>query len=975
MTLGKLFVLAIIAASCEALVIGIDLGARYFKVGLLQAGKPYHIILNAESKRRTSTSVGFVGADERLFGDSAYALATRSAEGSVSLVTPLLGRGASEDSLYWVKDSLLPLNWTIGERGTYVLTLKDGTVYSAEEIVAMILQYAQELASDAAGVVVKDAVIAVPPFFTQQQRQAILDAAQIAGITVTGLINDNIAVALLYGVEKERVFKDEEPRDVVLFDMGATATRVTCVRYGTTTSKLDKKSNKTVGEYWVKGAAWDATLGALAFDNVIMNLIATAFNEKNKVADGSPADVRNNPRAVAKMRKAAEKAKEVLSTISSTGVSIEGLVDDTDFFMTLSKETFDAKSAHLLARILEPVRSALAAAEFDVAAVHSIEVVGGGARIPAVQEVLKKFFNKEISMSLNGDDAVGLGTTLYGAKVSPSHRMREFVLRDVNPYPINVRVQNKGTGSEAVEATATGDGEVVEDNGVIARELFAFNSKMPISKRLSFSRTGDFEVFLDYASTATLPSGTSSSIKHFVVSGVSAALERYANDIVVGGEAEGEKKEDDKEANDDAGEDEAPEGKRAKVSISLQLTSSGLVDMPRYDASITVRVPVETPKPEAKEGEKAEEDSEGDNKDNKDQGEEGADGETAAKNEEKDDEKNDEKNEGEEDKEQAKEGDEAPKTTIRTKHIKLTVATKPGKGPTPLTLVEVTNSRQVLADLLKADMKRKEVEAAKNELETHIYNMRDFLSSAERIDLVCSEEEGDKIRSELTDAEDWLLGDGAATGLEEYRAKLVEVQSASTGVRFRHSEMLKRPEVLELARERTKQILSKLADFEKTKPWLNVTIKGTVLNSTIAFEAWLDKTEKDQAELSLQVDPVLTTSDVMRKLSNIDRAFKKLAKTPKPKVKKPVNATKFGNFSFPDDFEFDFEKFKNFKNFSADQEEEEEGEEPAGGEGENERGQEGNDKGEESEGNKGAEKEEQGEDEAGRGNKGPKTEL
>jgi hypoxia up-regulated 1 len=275
--------------------------------------QPYHIVLNQESDRKTPNAVSFVNG-ERFFGTSAQNTAVNRPTDALLFAQNLLGRQASDKSLQFFNEGRFPIQWIAdSERGTYRVKLSDDRTFSIEEVMAMILEYAQGLASAEAGVRIADAVIAVPPFLTQQQRQAVLDAAKIAGITVTGLINDNTATALLYGIEKEKEFKDLQERNVVFFDMGASSTRVSVVRFGTAQSKADKKANKTVGEYWIKSVAWDESLGAVAFDNVIMEAVATGFNAKRNVKDGAEKDVRNFAKAMSKIRKNAEKTKEVNS--------------------------------------------------------------------------------------------------------------------------------------------------------------------------------------------------------------------------------------------------------------------------------------------------------------------------------------------------------------------------------------------------------------------------------------------------------------------------------------------------------------------------------------------------------------------------------------------------------------------------------------------------------------------------------------
>lgn len=905
------------------LVIGIDLGSRFFKVGLLQPGKPYHIVMNIESKRKTSTALT-LGGEERFFGNTAQGAASRRPLDTILLATTLLGRTEDEAAMHWVKSSLLPDQWYVDEsRGTYRYRLSDGeTTHSVEEVVAMVLQHAQEIASAAAGIQIKDAVLSVPPFYTQQQRLALLDAARISGLSVTGLINDNTATALVYGVEKDKQFRDaEEPRIVVFFDMGATSTRASVVRFHNTPSKLEKKANKTVGEYVVKGVAWDEQLGALSFDNAIMEKVASGFNEKRKVADGSDKDVRRFPKAVGKMRKAAEKAKEVLSTIPATAVTIEGLLDDTDFVMPITRDEMESMTSDLLDRVTAPVERALEQSGYAVEDVHSVEIVGGGSRIPCVQARLKALLGKELGVSLNGDDAVGLGATLFAAKESTSHRMRETVLKDGNPYAIDVRVVPVGK-------------EEGDDTDEISREVFSELCRMPVNKKLSFSRTGDFEVYMDYSADASLPAGTSRAMSKFVVTGVGSALERYADDIVV-------EQEEGNDEDEDPGNGQVSGVKKSKVSLSMQLTKMGTVELFRYDGTITVKAPPPPKKeepapapandtvPDEAEVESKEDEAESKGDEAKNNDDEAAEGGAEAGNDSAEStserpqqhkagdaaEDGNEEQQGEDESASGKvssgqgdpkaatadsEGQAKPKDVesaeddkvkTKLKHLRLNVTAAERNSLLPLNTTQVAESTEVLSQLNHLDQKRRDLEAAKNSLETHLYATREFLYDAEGLDDVCTEQEKEQIMEELSKTEDWIYDEGANVELDVYEGKLEEIKKVSEGVRFRHAELTDRPQALAAARERVQHMLSKVDLWNSSKPWINATQKQNLVNKTLTYSEWLDTAEKEQSEASPFEDPVLTSADIARKISPIESSFRRLSKTPKPRPPRVVNAT------------------------------------------------------------------------------------
>jgi len=249
--------------------------------------------------------------------------------------------------------------------------------------------------------------------------------------------------------------------------------------------------------------------------------------------------------------------------------------------------------------------------------------------------------------------------------------------------------------------------------------------------------------------------------------------------------------------------------------------------------------------------------------------------------------------------EAAKEGEEGEAveatTAIKNKHIRLTVTDLPLESVTPLSDDQVDTSRQILKELHAADARRRELESVRNDLEAHVYQMRDFLDTADRIDEVVSAEEKEKILAELAAAEDWLFEEGFDADLATCRLKMVEVKAHSTDVRTRHAELERRPLAVEAARTKVANLYKAVASWNETKPWLNSTDTAALVNKTQTFEKWLNESVEAQEKQDLTADPVFSSLDVESKLGPVETAFKRLARTPKPRPPKvAVNGTQNG---------------------------------------------------------------------------------
>lgn len=335
---------------------------------------------------------------------------------------------------------------------------------------------------------VSDVVISVPAWFTDVQRRALLDAADIVGLKTLRLINDTTAIALGYGITKlDLPTAEEKPRRVAFVDIGYSNYTCSIVEF-------------RKGELNVKSTTWDRHFGGRDFDKALVDHFAEEFKEKFKV------DIRSNPKAWARTLVAAEKLKKVLSANAAAPMSIESLMEDVDVRAFVKREELEQMVKPLLDRLHVPLEQALAEAKLTVEDIDSIEMVGGCTRVPIIKEMISKFFGKPLSFTLNQDEAVARGCAFSCAILSPAFRVRDFSVHDMVNYPI--------------EFTWEQSPDIPDEDTALT--VFNRGNVMPSTKILTFYRKQPFDLEARYSKPDMLPGKVNPWIGRFSVKGVKA---------------------------------------------------------------------------------------------------------------------------------------------------------------------------------------------------------------------------------------------------------------------------------------------------------------------------------------------------------------------------------------------------------------------------------------------------------------------
>jgi len=426
-------------------VIGIDLGTTYSCVGVYKNGR-VEIIPNDQGNRITPSYVAFTEEGDRLIGDAAKNQLTSNPENTIFDAKRLIGRSWNDKTVQEDKKFFpFTLKEKNGKPHVVVKVHGEDRVFAAEEISAMILVKMKEIAEAYLGKKVTHAVVTVPAYFNDAQRQATKDAGTIAGLNVMRIINEPTAAAIAYGLDKK-----EGEKNIMVFDLGG----------GTFDVSLLTIDN---GVFEVVSTNGDTHLGGEDFDQRVMDYFIKLYKKK------TGKNVRTDNRAVQKLRREVEKAKRTLSSQHQTRIEIESFFDGEDFSETLTRARFEELNMDLFKSTLKPVQRVLEDGDIKKTDIDEIVLVGGSTRIPKVQQLVKEFFNgKEPSRGINPDEAIAYGAAVQGGILSGEEDTGEIVLLDVNPLTLGI-----------------------ETVGGVMTKLIPRNSVVPTKKSQIFSTAAD----------------------------------------------------------------------------------------------------------------------------------------------------------------------------------------------------------------------------------------------------------------------------------------------------------------------------------------------------------------------------------------------------------------------------------------------------------------------------------------------------
>ena len=409
-------------------IIGIDLGTTNSCVAVFEGNEPV-VIANSEGKRTTPSVVGFTKDGEIKVGDPAKRQAITNPVNTVYSIKRFMGETYAQSSK---EAERMPYN--VIDEGGYPRVDIEGRKYTPQEISAMILQKMKKTAEDYLGQEVTDAVITVPAYFSDSQRQATKEAGQIAGLNVQRIVNEPTAAALAYGVDKSN--KDMK---IAVFDLGGGTFDISILEFGG-------------GVFEVLSTNGDTHLGGDDFDQVIIDWLVNEFKSEEGI------DLTKDPMAMQRLKEAAEKAKIELSSSSTTEINLPYITADggvpKHLVKSLTRSQFEQLAHDLIQACLVPCQNAMRDAKLSTSDIDEVILVGGSSRIPAVQALVKNYFGKEPSKGVNPDEVVALGAAIQGAILNKEDGVGDIVLLDVTPLTLGIETMG-GVMTKLIEANST----------------------------------------------------------------------------------------------------------------------------------------------------------------------------------------------------------------------------------------------------------------------------------------------------------------------------------------------------------------------------------------------------------------------------------------------------------------------------------------------------------------------------------------
>jgi len=807
--------------------IGIDIGQQNAVVAIARRGG-IDVLTNEVSKRLTSCMVGFSGKERKL-GEQALSGITSNLKNTITGMKAIIGKKFHSECVQKEMDLVgYRMVDVAGKVGLPVMYNDEETMLTPERATAMLMKCLQGIAEMDQGAPVTDVVVSVPSYFTDAERHAMLDAANIAGLNCLRLMNDSTAAALSYGIYKTDLPADKAT-NIAFVDCGAMDTTVSIVSF-------------VKGKLTVLATACDRHLGGRDFDMILAEHFAAEWKEKHKI------DAKSNKKAMYRLVTAAEKTKKVLSANPQAPINIECFMEDIDVKGMMDRADMLTVAEPLLVKLDVIMKEALDASGLTAADIANVEIFGGTCRIPAVQDRISTFFQKpSCSKTLNFDECVAKGCALQSAMLSPAFKVRDFSVTDITLYPI--ALSWAGPGGDAVEAMEV-DGETEGDakpagGGDKATVVFSKFNSVPITKMITLYRKDTFALTASYDGSCKLPNGYPTKLAEYTISDIPKA------------------------AADADGKVEP-----TKVKVKLRLDIHGCLVLESAVAIEEQEVveevapePAPTPAPPA-DGAAAEPAADG-------AAPEGAgDAAPAAA-------------EG-----TAAEGDAAApppepekKKSKKVKRITLTVGSKGGFGITPQELID---AQEAEGNMALQDKILAQTAEAMNALEAAVYRLRDDIST--RLGDFLTEPDKEKLSSMCTAMEDWLYDEGMDTEKAVYEAKLKELETAFAASNAREKEASSRPASFDALLQAIEKFSAFAASANEDYAHIGTEDKQKVANEAAQAQAWMADAQAKLNSLPKTEDPPIKASEIDAKASSLSSVCTPIMNTPKPLPMEPEPA-------------------------------------------------------------------------------------
>ncbi|KAG4304334.1 hypothetical protein PORY_002309 [Pneumocystis oryctolagi] len=472
----------------NATVLAIDYGHEWIKAALVKHGVPIEIVLTKDSKRKDLSTIGFNG-EERLYGARAFDFALKSPSTVFPSLKLLIGKSYTSDEVKQYLTMYQSVNLTSTADQLNILLVQNNKTFSVEELIAMVFENYKMMAEDIAGEKIKDVVLTVPSYFTEIERHALLDSAEVAGLNVISLVNDGLAIAINYATT--RLF-DEKPQYHIFYDMGAGSTTATFVSFRTKVHS----NNKTTTAVEVMGVGYDRNFGG---DTITWKLVDYLLDELGNMKGPKIRKlVKHDSKAIIKLFREASRVKQILSANSEAHVMIENLYENIDYNVKVTRGTFEKLMEEFSERIKKPITTAVAMTPIAIRFLSSVILAGGSVRIPFIQKQIETVVGSEkVSKSVNADEAAVMGAVFRGAGLSGQFRVKNIKSVDITLNSIFISYLEN----------------LSDVSSLITHSLFMKGAKLDVEKTLTFFHSDDFDIEFSEVPGRHLPGVKFASLK------------------------------------------------------------------------------------------------------------------------------------------------------------------------------------------------------------------------------------------------------------------------------------------------------------------------------------------------------------------------------------------------------------------------------------------------------------------------------
>lgn len=823
--LATLTATSLLVTCIQGAVLGIDIGTEWFTIALANPGRPLDLVLNRDANRQTA-SVVTVNGLERTFGSNAAAIAPRFPKNTFMAVRNLLGVSYDSETAQTYRQQFPNQMVKEPTMGTVAFQYSDNnqtTMLTVQELVAMQLGYAQQLVKESEGIEVKDVVLTVPSFFDRNQRQAMLDAAHLAGLRTLALVNDGSAVALNYAMS--RSFPKSEKH--LFYDMGAGKTVATVAGFyarssvstGATASKAKKSTVINVQSF-----AADNSLGGMEVDFIVRDLLVNKFATAESL---SPEEVRGNARSMNRLLKESKRIKTILSVNNEATASVEGLYKGIDFRTQLTRNELEKSTAHLVPRIRQPIEEALRMANMTIKDIDSIVLVGGGTRVPFVQKALSGVYGTDkLSRNVNAEEACVMGAVFKGATLSSKFRVRAMRLRDAMSYAVRANYP-KETKS------------ILGASGTKTETLSLYSPFGAVGSRRVIKDTRDTDLGIEFEYLPSTPAANSKweSLATAKIQGIPEARTKLKTKASVLSE-------------------------KPEIKIVVQTNELGAFEILKSEALFNVTNPSYALYLEdlaAWEKESSEwQASTADSTDIEEKTEETVSAENKKS-----------KNRS------SLRARPAPQPETITEMVPLEVNVE-YHSLVQLSKSDMKTSRDLLRRMDDDDKARIARHGAVNSLETLIYHLRDIVEEDDIV-AVTTESQRTELIEAVTGSSEWLEDHGETASLDDIQARIDILKKLEKPIVYRQTESSKRSKNIEGLRSIIKQAKA-LVDLYRASYTEEELAPGIeqlqILEDTLkSGSSWLDDMVAKQDALASSDDPALTIAAMDAKAVEIERSL------------------------------------------------------------------------------------------------------